>query len=56
MSQNLDAIKPKVRIDGEEIGFESLILEQSMNSCHRFDVVKEFMSQEEMWKQTPENC
>lgn len=54
MSQNLDTVNPIVRLDGEEIGFESLILEQSMNTCHRFDVVKEFMTQDEMWKESPE--
>lgn len=54
MSQNLNPVVPSVYIDGEEIMFESLTLEQSMNSCHRFDVVKEFMSQNEMWSQSPE--
>ncbi len=54
MPQDLNPVQPKVRLDGEEISFESLVLEQSMNSCHRFDVVCEFMSQDEMWKQTPQ--
>ncbi len=54
MSQNLNPVRPKVRLDGEEVPFESLTLEQSMNSCHRFDVVQEFMSQDEMWKTTPQ--
>ncbi len=54
MSQNLNPVRPKVRLDGEEIPFESLTLEQSVNSCHRFDVVQEFMSQDEMWKTTPQ--
>ncbi|MCQ2189576.1 MAG: phage baseplate assembly protein V [Paludibacteraceae bacterium] len=54
MSQNLNPVIPTIRFDEEEISFESLALEQSMNSCHRFDVVKVFMSQDEMWKETPE--
>jgi len=54
MSQNLNPVRPKVRLDGEEISFESLTLEQSVNSCHHFDVVQEFMSQDEMWKTTPQ--
>ncbi|MBE6325878.1 MAG: type IV secretion protein Rhs [Bacteroidales bacterium] len=54
MSQNLNPVQPKVLLDGENISFESLVLEQSMNSCHRFEVVCEFMSQDEMWKQTPQ--
>ncbi|MEE1062792.1 MAG: phage baseplate assembly protein V [Paludibacteraceae bacterium] len=54
MSQNLNPVQPKVLLDGENISFESLILEQSMNSCHRFEVVCEFMSQNEMWQQTPQ--
>lgn len=54
MSQNLNPVRPKVRFDGEEIPFESITLEQSMNSCHHFDVVCEFMSQNEMWKESPQ--
>ena len=54
MSQNLNPVQPKVLLDGENISFESLVLEQSMNSCHRFEVVCEFMSQNEMWQQTPQ--
>ena len=54
MSQNLNPVKPTVSIDGEEILFESLVLSQGMNSCHRFDVVREFMSQDEMWKESPQ--
>lgn len=54
MSQILNPVIPSVRIDEEEITFESLTLEQSMNSCHKFDVVREFMSQNEMWQETPE--
>ena len=54
MSQNLNPVQPKVLLDGENIPFESLVLEQSMNSCHRFEVVCEFMSQKEMWQQTPQ--
>ncbi|MEE3483633.1 MAG: phage baseplate assembly protein V [Bacteroidales bacterium] len=50
----MNPVRPKVRLDGEEIPFESLTLEQSVNSCHRFDVVQEFMSQDEMWKTTPQ--
>jgi len=52
MLQYLNPVQPTVRLDGEIILFESLILEQSMNSCHRFEVVCEYMSQDEMWKQT----
>ncbi|MEE1082934.1 MAG: phage baseplate assembly protein V [Paludibacteraceae bacterium] len=54
MSQNLNPVQPKVLIDGENISFESLVLEQNMNSCHRFEVVCEYMSQNEMWQQTPQ--
>ena len=54
MSQNLNPVQPKVLLDGENIPFESLVLEQSMNSCHRFEVVCEIMSQDEMWQQTPQ--
>ncbi len=54
MSQNLNPVRPKVRLDGEEIPFESLTLEQSVNSCHHFDVVRDFMSQDEMWKESPQ--
>lgn len=50
----LNPVKPKVRFDGEEFLFESLLLEQKMNSCHYFEVVKEFFSQDEMWKAKPE--
>lgn len=41
MSQNLNPVQQKVLIDGEEVSFESLVLEQNMNSCHRFEVVCE---------------
>lgn len=51
---SLNPVKPKVRFDGEEFAFESLLLEQKMNSCHYFEVVKEFFSQDEMWKAKPE--
>lgn len=54
MSQNLNPVQPTVKLDGVEISFESLVLEQSMNSCHRFEVICEFMSQDEMWKETPQ--
>lgn len=54
MSQNLNPVQPTVQLDGETISFESLVLEQSMNSCHHFEVVCEFMSQKEMWSQTPQ--
>lgn len=54
MSQLLNPVIPTVRIEDEAISFESLILEQSMNSCHKFDVVREFMSQNEMWGESPE--
>ena len=55
MLLNLNPVHPTVRLDGEIIHFESLVLEQSMNSCHRFEVVCEFLSQHEMWRQTPQN-
>jgi len=54
MLQYLNPVQPIVRLDGEIVPFESLVLEQSMNSCHRFEVVCEFMSQDEMWRQTPQ--
>ena len=54
MSQKLNPVQPKVSLNGEDIQFESLFLEQSMNSCHRFEVMCEFMSQDAMWKQTPQ--
>lgn len=54
MSQDLNLVKPIVRLNGEEILFESLTLEQSMNSCHHFDVVREFMSQNELWEESPQ--
>ena len=54
MSQKLNPVQPRVSLNGENIPFESLVLEQSMNSCHRFEVVCEFMSQDAMWKQTPQ--
>lgn len=54
MELSLNPVRPKVRFDGEEFVFESLILEQKMNSCHYFEVVKEFFSQDEMWKAKPE--
>ena len=50
---SLNPVKPKVRFDGEEFLFESLMLEQKMNSCHYFEVVKEFFSQDEMWQAKP---
>lgn len=50
----LNPVKPKVYLDRKEIAFESLRLEQSMNSCHTFDVVQEYMSQEELWMATPQ--
>lgn len=49
----LNPVKPKVRFDGEEFLFESLILKQKMNSCHNFEVVKEYFSQDEMWQAKP---
>lgn len=54
MLQYLNPVQPTVRLDGEILSFESLVLEQSMNSCHRFEIVCEFMSQDEMWRQTPQ--
>ena len=54
MSQDLNPVKPTVSLGGEEIVFESLVLKQGMNSCHHFDVVREFMSQDEMWKESPQ--
>lgn len=51
---NLNPVKPKVYLDGIEIAFESLRLEQSMNSCHSFDVVQEYMSQDELWMNSPQ--
>ncbi len=50
----LNPVKPKVRFDGEEFLFESLILEQPINSCHHFEIVREYLSQDELWKETPE--
>lgn len=55
MLLNLNPVHPTVRLDGEFVHFESLILEQSMNSCHQFEVECEFLSQHEMWRQTPQN-
>ena len=55
MELSLNPVRPKVRFDGEEFLFESLLLEQKMNSCHYFEVVKEFFSQDEMWKTKPED-
>ena len=54
MELSLNPVRPKVRFDGEEFLFESLLLDQKMNSCHYFEVVKEFFSQDEMWKTKPE--
>lgn len=51
---SLNPVCPKVCLDGEEFLFESLILEQKMNSCHRFEVVREFFSQDELWQAKPE--
>lgn len=55
MIQNLNPVRPKIRLDGEEISFESMILEQEMNTCHRFEVIKEFMSQDELWQESSQN-
>ncbi len=54
MADTLNPVKPKVSVDGKAIEFESLRLEQEMNSTHRFEVVSEFMSQDELWKQKPD--
>ncbi|SJL33489.1 phage baseplate assembly protein V [Porphyromonas gingivalis] len=51
---NLNAVKTKIRLDGEEILFESLILDQTMNSCHRFEIVREYPTHNQLWKETPE--
>lgn len=50
---SLNPVKPKVRFDGKEFLFESLMLEQRMNSCHYFEVIKEFFSQGEIWQAKP---
>ncbi len=55
MADTLNPVKPKVSVDGKAIEFESLRLEQEMNSTHRFEVVSEFMSQDELWKQKPDS-
>ncbi len=54
MESFLNFVKTKLRLDGEEVSFSSLRLDQEMNSCHRFEVVKEFMTQNEMWQKTPQ--
>ncbi len=51
--QDLNPVKPKVTVAGEVINFESLNLEQQMNSTHSFEVVQEFMSQDELWEKSP---
>lgn len=51
---SLNPVKPHIYIDGKEIAFESLRLEQGMNSCHSFDVVQEYMSQDELWMSSPQ--
>ena len=53
MADNLNPVKPKVTVDGKAINFESLRLEQRMNDTHFFEVVCEFMSRDELWKQKP---
>ena len=53
MAGSLNPVKPKVTVDGKEIKFESLRLEQRMNDIHSFEVVCEFMSRDELWKQKP---
>ena len=53
MADNLNPVKPKVTVDGNVIQFESLRLEQRMNDTHFFEVVCEFMSRDELWKQKP---
>ena len=50
---SLNPVKPKVLIGGEAIKFESLRLEQRMNDTHSFEVVCEFMSQDELWQKDP---
>lgn len=50
MANNLNPVKPSVRIDGDMIAFESLRLDQGMNDCHSFEVVCEYQSQDELWK------
>lgn len=55
MADTLNPVKPKVTVDGKAIEFESLRLEQKMNSTHSFEVVSEFMSQDELWKQKPDS-
>lgn len=54
MAKNLNPVKPTVRVDGDLIAFESLRLEQGMNDCHSFEVICEFQSQDELWKETPQ--
>lgn len=48
---SLNPVKPKVSVDGKEIKFESLRLEQRMNDTHSFEVVCAFMTQDELWQQ-----
>lgn len=50
MEKDLNTVVPKVRLDGEEVMFESVTLDQEINSCHRFEVVLAYMSQSDLWK------
>lgn len=50
MYQNLNTVKPKVRLNGEVIEFDSLSLRQDLNSCQRFEVVVSYMTQADLWK------
>lgn len=49
MYKDLNTVKPKVRLDGEELAFESVTLCQEVNSCHHFEVVLSCMSQSDLW-------
>lgn len=49
----LEPVKPRVTVAGSVIQFESLSLDQQMNGTHSFEVVQEFMSMDELWKQNP---
>ena len=51
MIQGLNPIRPKLFLDGDELLFESMVLEQELNSCHHFDVMKEYPSQDELWQE-----
>lgn len=55
MELSLNPVRPQVRIDGEVFSFESLRLDQGMNSCHRFELVRSFFTQDEMWQSQPES-